>query len=809
MTRLPTPGGDDNQWGDILNDYLAVEHNTDGSLKKAADIADAKTKANAAIPSSQKGVASGVASLDSGTKLTASQLPASVITKSTSSSDTGKAIDAYSGNPLAVASAADITTLKAGLELNIRDTSLFPGIDHTGVTDCTAALNAAILYASQQAATLGIRQVRLGGFARGIYLHDGLRVRSNVWLDFDESRHVKRIDGGSMLYPTLVQTAKAQTVTGTLASGSNQVTALTNPTALVVGRGVVGTGVPAGTTITAINWTASSMTLSANATASGTAVSLTINGFTYYGNGQDIRITGGEFDPNGKTCVSGIIGMKYTERMVLEHMTVLHNLPAGNADWAFSVGGRAGAVTDCKVLGGNDLFEDGIHIFHGQGWTIKGCYVESGDDAYPVGQETGSIFMKTDPDPISNITLVGNVAKSEKGYALKVYNSPFSSSTITSVNTGPDPNYAVTNVEVDGLTGTAGRSRNGGISIIDQNTQAPGQHLISRIGARGIDLSLGSASHDGVSAYGVIVESATDVKIDASIDWTNGSVTSFISDRLRKTAGASISVRTPKRGTVPDRLGNLRADVVTSGESADRKRVRLYDDFNGSALSSTWQSRVGSDAACSVAISANQPGGVLVLTPGGGNTNGVETTDGAQIDTYGLNWKAAPSSSFGNLVLEARVKLTVTTGILLAIAFSNQNSAIKVPLNSTGSGPHATVSNAVGIVYDATAVAGAGTGVPNWWAVGAKNSTVIGQDLGYASAGGVNAPWITWRIEIDWAGTLTVEKDGLPIGTPLANAVDTSVALTPVIAVVDRISGITRGVLNVDYVMVEQLRPPT
>jgi hypothetical protein len=36
MSRLPTPGGDDNTWGDILNDFLDQSHNPDGSLKSAA-----------------------------------------------------------------------------------------------------------------------------------------------------------------------------------------------------------------------------------------------------------------------------------------------------------------------------------------------------------------------------------------------------------------------------------------------------------------------------------------------------------------------------------------------------------------------------------------------------------------------------------------------------------------------------------------------------------------------------------------------------------------------------------------------------
>ena len=33
MSRLPTVGGDDNTWGNILNDFLGVEHNSDGTQK--------------------------------------------------------------------------------------------------------------------------------------------------------------------------------------------------------------------------------------------------------------------------------------------------------------------------------------------------------------------------------------------------------------------------------------------------------------------------------------------------------------------------------------------------------------------------------------------------------------------------------------------------------------------------------------------------------------------------------------------------------------------------------------------------------
>jgi len=39
MSRLPVPGDDVDVWGEILNDFLSVEHNSDGTLKLASTIA--------------------------------------------------------------------------------------------------------------------------------------------------------------------------------------------------------------------------------------------------------------------------------------------------------------------------------------------------------------------------------------------------------------------------------------------------------------------------------------------------------------------------------------------------------------------------------------------------------------------------------------------------------------------------------------------------------------------------------------------------------------------------------------------------
>ena len=39
MSRLPTPGADGGTWGTILNDFLSVEHNADGTLKSGGSLA--------------------------------------------------------------------------------------------------------------------------------------------------------------------------------------------------------------------------------------------------------------------------------------------------------------------------------------------------------------------------------------------------------------------------------------------------------------------------------------------------------------------------------------------------------------------------------------------------------------------------------------------------------------------------------------------------------------------------------------------------------------------------------------------------
>ena len=48
MARLPIPGSDNGAWGTVLNEFLDVEHNPDGTLRRGPDITNALNTANSA-----------------------------------------------------------------------------------------------------------------------------------------------------------------------------------------------------------------------------------------------------------------------------------------------------------------------------------------------------------------------------------------------------------------------------------------------------------------------------------------------------------------------------------------------------------------------------------------------------------------------------------------------------------------------------------------------------------------------------------------------------------------------------------------
>lgn len=83
MARLPVPGSDEGQWGDILNDYLSTSHGADGLLKGAVVVNAIPNGSLGAvklqqvyIQTNEKAQPNGVATLGADGLVPVSQLPA-------------------------------------------------------------------------------------------------------------------------------------------------------------------------------------------------------------------------------------------------------------------------------------------------------------------------------------------------------------------------------------------------------------------------------------------------------------------------------------------------------------------------------------------------------------------------------------------------------------------------------------------------------------------------------------------------------------------------------------------------------------
>ena len=125
MARLPTPGGDDGNWGVILNDYLLQAHNNDGTIK---DGSIAEAQLDASVRSKINTIASG-----SGTDLSVTTSTATVVVASNTGADA--TLPAATTSAAGVLTAADKTKLDgiaASATANSTDATLLNRANHTG-----------------------------------------------------------------------------------------------------------------------------------------------------------------------------------------------------------------------------------------------------------------------------------------------------------------------------------------------------------------------------------------------------------------------------------------------------------------------------------------------------------------------------------------------------------------------------------------------------------------------------------------------------------------------------------------------------
>lgn len=228
--------------------------------------------------------------------------------------------------------------------------------------------------------------------------------------------------------------------------------------------------------------------------------------------------------------------------------------------------------------------------------------------------------------------------------------------------------------------------------------------------------------------------------------------------------------------------------------------VVLFDDFtNGFQNGATqpWLAIEGTDSATSdaaIVSGADGIGGVLRLTTGDAGTG--YAADAEQVTQRALMWKAAN----GNLNLEARVKLSAITTCYAFVGFTDTvAAALEAPIVSAASGNTLTTNatDAVGFMFDTNMTD------DNWWLTGvANNVDATAQNSGYAPVAGA---WVVLRVELDTSGNATFYRNGLQVGTRMANAVTPTVPLTAVMTV-SKLSVAASMTMDIDYIQVAMNR---
>lgn len=394
MARLPVVGGDRDNWGTVLNDYLSVEHNPDGTLKLRGD---------GTLTASE---ITGAATLTNGV-LTPAQIPGSVVRKT-----------------------------EVPWDVN--------ALDHGAVGDGVANDTAAIQAAWDAASALGTpERPAVLVIPPGTYLTDVIIPKSNVDCWGYGVTIKKRSD-----------------------SSSSQ----TNNTL----------------------WRMLEV----------------LNGSTYYGTYQNISMRGLKFSGNGKSAGNtpdfkgSMLRFLYVENLLLEDIEITDYCATS---WALNLGG-SGVLRRIRIRGGEDIYEDGIHIMFGD-WTIADGYdVEAGDDAISLGCEPGDPYVAADPQPLT-VRIGKGRAVSAKVAGLKIYQR---------ANATAD--MLISDVQVDGLDAW-GKSAPA-IWFNDERGSAAGSSLIKRCKIRG-RVRTGNSPTTASSAFSglarmVHATNADDIEIDVT-----------------------------------------------------------------------------------------------------------------------------------------------------------------------------------------------------------------------------------------------------------------------------------------------------
>jgi len=120
--RLPVPGSDDGLWGSLLNDFLSVEHNGDGTLKPTGTLATKYTKPAGGIPMADLD-SQAQQSLANASVLEPVRFSAAVATIGTTGSNRTYAARTFSGARMRVSAAPSGASLVVAVQQSTDGTS--------------------------------------------------------------------------------------------------------------------------------------------------------------------------------------------------------------------------------------------------------------------------------------------------------------------------------------------------------------------------------------------------------------------------------------------------------------------------------------------------------------------------------------------------------------------------------------------------------------------------------------------------------------------------------------------------------------
>lgn len=234
--------------------------------------------------------------------------------------------------------------------------------------------------------------------------------------------------------------------------------------------------------------------------------------------------------------------------------------------------------------------------------------------------------------------------------------------------------------------------------------------------------------------------------------------------------------------------GDLRAELDLV---ALRARSTFVEDFLAASVDTKFSSTAGSGT------------GNAALTTVAGAVNGTATLKSASDDgAHGANFSMVTldqlnyKASQGGLVVELYGAIDDVSEAYFFLGFTDTiSTTVEGPIFMNAAAIDSDATDACGIVYDIDATTDVFT------VGGVKNGTDTDPTL--SSVTPVDATYFRARVEVDAAGAVTGYINGAKIGT-VANAVTTSVALTPCFVIGNRSAN--QVILTVDYFSVSQNR---